>query len=412
MLVTPSVEIGAGNAHGGDSISPSIRIGLAWHSLNSGNLGIGALTVASHALATQAARALGFSPRFVIYAPRGGDAETLDLGDIEVVHIDRRALTRRGGLASSIATLDCMIDIGAGDSFADIYGPRRFAFLWLTKAMCARARVPLVLAPQTIGPFDKSLYRFLAARALRWSRLVFGRDEASTRLARSMAPDADVRMAVDVAFELPFENRSHLRGGERLRIGVNASGLLFHEAETGTNRFGLSYDYAQMTRLLLERLCARDDVEVFLVPHATSARDAKDDDGRLADRLAAEFPAARRVPDFPGPSQAKSFISGLDLLVAARMHACIAALSSGTPVIPVAYSRKFSGLFGLLGYEYLLPEQGFDPADAVAHIEAGIEGRQRLADDARAAMARVEPLLDGYRHGLRDVFAAAMVPPR
>jgi polysaccharide pyruvyl transferase WcaK-like protein len=28
------------------------------------------------------------------------------------------------------------------------------------------------------------------------------------------------------------------------------------------------------------------------------------------------------------------------------MHACIAAFSSGVPVFPLAYSRKFNGLFG------------------------------------------------------------------
>ena len=33
------------------------------------------------------------------------------------------------------------------------------------------------------------------------------------------------------------------------------------------------------------------------------------------------------------------------------MHACIAAFSAGVPVVPMAYSRKFNGLFGTLGYK-------------------------------------------------------------
>ncbi|WP_225206452.1 polysaccharide pyruvyl transferase family protein [Novosphingobium huizhouense] len=385
-----------------------IRIGLAWHSLDSGNLGIGALTVANHALAREAALELGLAPRFVVYAPIGGDAQTLDLPDTEVFAINRRTLLARDGFLASVRALDCMLDIGAGDSFADIYGPRRFAFLWLTKMMTSWRDVPLVLSPQTIGPFEKPVYRALAASAMQRSAIVFARDRRSADVARAMTPRADVRLAVDVAFELPYEDHSVARGGRRVRVGVNASGLLFHEAEAGTNRFGLSYDYAAMTRALLGELCARPDVDVFLIAHAISARDPRDDDSRLADRLATEFPGAERVPDFAGPSQAKSFISGLDVLVAARMHACIGALSSGTPVVPVAYSRKFSGLFGLLGYDVRLPETGYDAPRAVQHVLDAIDRRDQLARDVEQARAKVRPLMDTYRAGLREVFARAV----
>ena len=35
------------------------------------------------------------------------------------------------------------------------------------------------------------------------------------------------------------------------------------------------------------------------------------------------------------------------------MHACIASFSTGVPVYPLAYSRKFNGLFGdTLNYKY------------------------------------------------------------
>src|SRR3546814_2882687 len=105
-------------------------------------------------------------------------------------------------------------------------------------------------------------------------------------------------------------------------------------------------------RAFVRGLTARKDVEVHLISHATSNRDVRDDDGQAADRFAAEFPGTIRVPDFAGPCEAKSYISSLDYLVAGRMHACIAAFSSGTPVMPVAYSRKFSGLFGTLGYDF------------------------------------------------------------
>ncbi len=385
-----------------------ITIGLLWHSLNSGNLGVGALTVANIAIARDVAVRMGLAPRFVVMAPRDRDMPTISIPDTEVFAIDRKAITSRKGFWQTVGKVDCVLDIGAGDSFADIYGPRRFFFLWITKMMALGQRVPLVLSPQTIGPFTRKAYRTPAALAMRYSRIVLARDETSRDVARKMAPGANVALSVDVAFVLPFEDRSAERGGPKLRFGLNASGLLFHEAESGRNRFGLSYDYAAFTRRLLTELTARDDVEVHLVPHATSNRDTGDDDGALADRLAAEFPRAIRVGNFVDPSAAKSYISSLDMLVAGRMHACIGAYSAGTPVVPIAYSRKFSGLFGLLGYDAMVPVQGLDGDGAFAFVMAAMDRRHDLSAQARTGMGKVQALLDVYRDALRDVFRDAV----
>ncbi|RXR30438.1 polysaccharide pyruvyl transferase family protein [Sphingobium fluviale] len=387
---------------------PHIRIGLLWHSASSGNLGVGALTVGNLTLAREVAASMGLQPRFVILSMRDGDAP-LDLGDdVEIFRIDTRAMLSPSGFWATLGRLDCVLDIGAGDSFADIYGPKRFAFLWLSKMLSIARRVPLVLSPQTIGPFTKPVYRALGAAAIRGSAVTFARDEQSLAVTREMAPRARAELAVDVAFVLPFEDRSSARGGAKIRVGVNASGLLFHQAETGTNRFGLSYDYAAFTRALLGALCAREDVAVHLVTHATSNGDPTDDDSRLADRLAQEFPAAIRVPNFATPSDAKSFISSLDCLVAARMHACIGALSAGTPVVPVAYSRKFSGLFGLLGYNHVLPMRGVTEESAVGYVLGRLDHRPELAEAEVEANRKVKDLLDVYRAALKQIFAQAV----
>lgn len=384
-----------------------IRIGLAWHSLNSGNLGVGALTVANAAIARAVAEEMGLKPSFLIMAPRDADTPAIDMPDASVFHIDRKGVTDRNGLWRAVGELDCVLDIGAGDSFADIYGPRRFAFLWLTKAMTIARKVPLVLSPQTIGPFTKPAYKAPAAWAMKRSAVVLARDAKSRDVALTMAPGANVKLSVDVAFVLPFEDRSQLRGGERLRFGINASGLLFHEAESGRNRFGLSYDYAAFTRQVLTEWSEREDVEVHLVPHAKSNKDPGDDDGALADRLAAEFPKAVRVPNFADPSAAKAHISSLDLLVGGRMHACIGAFSAGTPVVPVAYSRKFSGLFGLLGYEAMVPVTGLDLEGVMDFVRAAAADRATLSQRIAAGMAKVTDLLDVYRDELRRAFAVA-----
>ena len=386
----------------------TIRIGLLWHSVSSGNLGVGALTLGNIAIVRQVAQRMGLTPQFVVMSMRDGDAPELLKGEVEVFTINSKVLLTPGGYWKAVGQLDCVLDIGAGDSFAEIYGAKRFGFMWLTKMMAAARKVPLALSPQTIGPFTKNGYKQLGAIALRSSDIVLSRDEQSLAVSRALAPRARNEMSVDVAFMLPFEDRSAQRGGEKIRVGVNASGLLFHQAETGANRFGMSYDYAKFTRELLARLCARDDVEVHLVPHATSKTDPRDDDNQLADRLVKEFPSAIRVPAFDGPSQAKSYISSLDFLVAGRMHACIGAFSSGTPVVPVAYSRKFSGLFGLLEYDHILAMTDMSVDGAVAQVLSELDKRDELARDIAVGMKKVDALLDVYRDALADLFTQAL----
>jgi polysaccharide pyruvyl transferase WcaK-like protein len=110
------------------------------------------------------------------------------------------------------------------------------------------------------------------------------------------------------------------------------------------------------------------------------------------------------VQDFKSPQEAKSYISGLDFLVAGRMHACIAAFSTGTPVVPIAYSRKFTGLFGTLDYPWLITMQGFDEPAAHQYLMTRIEDRRALSADIEKGMLKVEALLDVYRHELRKFF--------
>jgi polysaccharide pyruvyl transferase WcaK-like protein len=218
-----------------------------------------------------------------------------------------------------------------------------------------------------------------------------------------MSPRARVIEAVDVAFALPFEPR--FKSGEGLDIGLNVSGLLFNGGYSGSNEFGMQVDYASFTRALISALSARTDVRIHLICHVNAPDMPQDDDGRVADRLAEEFPKVIRAPTFTSPSEAKSYISGLDFLVAGRMHACIAAYSSGVPVVPVAYSRKFAGLFdGVLGYPHLVPVSGLSTDEAVAFTLDRLDRREELRAEIVEGSKRIEARLDLYREELRRLF--------
>lgn len=386
--------------------TPVINVGLLWHSARSGNLGVGALTVANIAIAREVAASLGVQLRFVIIGMKDGGEAYVSAADADEFGVTWSSLLSPSGCWSIIGRQDCLLDIGGGDSFAEIYGPKRFGFLWLTKAMAEARGVPLLLSPQTIGPFTKPVYKQLASAVLSRAHVVVARDPISFQVLRELAPKAKGALSVDVAFGLPYRDRSAERGGARLRVGVNVSGLLFDEAETGRNHFRLGFDYARLMRGFIEHLLERPQTEVYLVPHVAYEGSGGDNDGAIADRLAREYPQVVRVPNFTGPSEAKSFISSLDFLTAGRMHACIAAYSSGVPVVPVAYSRKFSGLFGQLGYSWMVPVQGKDDEVALEYLEDCLGRCDEMVRDIEVGMGKVDRLLDAYRVELRELFSA------
>ncbi len=381
-----------------------LDIGLLWHSDRSGNLGVGALTVGNIALVRGVAAELGIDPRFVILGFNDVGTPYVNDPDVEFAPIGTKSLP---AVVGRLGRLDCILDIGGGDSFTDIYPLKRYAWIVASKAAAVAQRVPLVFSPQTIGPFQgdtpaKRALNAVARWSLRRARAVVVRDARSAEAVRALVPGVEPVYAVDVAFALTYTPPPPREGPPR--IGVNVSGLLWNGGHTGKGEFALGYDYRALMTGVIEALLARGDVQVELIAHVNDKLQRHEDDGAVADGLAARWPALVRVPDFASPSAAKSHIAGLDALVAARMHACIAAFSSGVPVVPISYSRKFEGLFGSLNYTRLVPYTGMGTVAALAFVLAALDDRAILKTEVAAGLTRVEARLDAYRDVLRKLF--------
>ncbi len=377
-------------------------IGLLSHSVNSDNFGVGALTLANIEIIRAVASRLGLSCRFRVLG--AGDARQAYVAapDIEVVPIRWRHLVmRRQNHLSVLRSCDVVCDIGGGDSFTDLYGLRRFAMQWTEKWFALAAGRPLILSPQTIGPFRHWWTRVLAARILRRSRQVVVRDRLSLDFVRGLAPQSAAIEATDVAFRLPYQSQPRAADG-RVRIGINVSGLLFNGGYTRDNMFQLKADYPELVRALVRRFSDVVGAEIHLISHVISDSFVVEDDYRVSEALASEFPGIVLAPRFHGPSAAKSYISGLDFFCGARMHACIAAFSSGVPTVPIAYSRKFTGLFHSLGYSAIADCRTQSTAEAADTVLAGFAERDQLRRRVEAGNVAAAGKLSVYEAALAE----------
>lgn len=375
-----------------------ITIGLLWHSLSSGNLGVGALTESSIAIIRQAAESQDQRIRFLVLGTGSRNlpslaAELEGAGHLLEVH---RIRMFRSEFRDQVRRCQLVIDIGEGDSFADIYGFKRFFYYWLSKNIVCALGKPLILAPQTIGPFNGTVARLLARQVMRRCKVVFARDHLSTAYLMDMGITANTQESIDVAFQLPY-TAPRLSPSGKVRVGINVSGLLFNGGYTGQNQFDLTIDYPATMRQLLSWFIDRPDVEVHLVSHVVEPDMPVEDDYGVAKKLAGEFPAAIVVPPFARPGDAKSYISTLDFFVGARMHACIAAFSAGIAVVPIAYSRKFNGLFESLDYRWLVDCKKQSADEINSAIQSSFNSREKLAADVQNSSAVRTLKMDRYR---------------
>lgn len=339
-----------------------------------------------------------------------------------------RLVARAGGLWSDSARTLCraraVLDVSGGDSFTEIYGPQRFRTVTRAKHIALDAGRPLILLPQTYGPFRTTGATAAARGIVRRATAAWARDEASFAQLRSLlGDDFDPNRhhsGVDMAFGLPASPPSRplsatVAGwlGDRPRarpvIGFNVSGLLYNDEAEARNRFGLRSNYRATVHEVMHTLLANTDAHIVLVPHVVVGRPGSECDLAASNAVLRELgPCSDRVQVLDGgldAAELKWVIGRTDWFCGSRMHATIAGLSSGVPTMALAYSMKTQGVFDTCG-------QGDEVAD-LRHCESG-ELADRIMASWRGRQAARQSLLDALP-GLRarveqqmDAIAAAI----
>ncbi len=373
--------------------NPPLNVCLIMHSTRSFNLGVGALTVAEVDILREIAAELKRELTITILDWRDTRPPYLTGDDIRVLPLDGRFLINPNGFYRAMRQADLVIDIGAGDSFADIYGGKRLAWIFAMKLLVWAARTPMVMAPQTVGPFVKPLSKWLARFVMNRTALLSTRDTLSTECVRQMNVKTKIVEASDVALRLPYDSPVKAENS-RIKVGLNVSGLLMQGEYTGKNELGLKVDYVALVHDIIRFFLDHPDgCEVHLVSHVIGNQSLSathpeqiEDDYQAAKHLEMEFPQVIVAPAFKTPSEAKTYIAGLDFFMGARMHACIAAFSTGVPTLPMAYSRKFEGLFGSIGYTRTVDCTSETREEIMQKIVVGYEDRSVLLQEQELAM--------------------------
>jgi polysaccharide pyruvyl transferase WcaK-like protein len=371
-----------------------MKIALVGINPFNGNLGVCALSYSILYILDRISKRCNFSIRYYILdlLPPFLGKKYIYIDDIKIEFIGMRQFTQKGikGLVKKVLffgqyikynqKFDFVFDLSAGDSFSDIYGIDRFNKHNDIKRFFIKKNIKIMLLPQTIGPFFNKFNKEKAVKTIENCNIVIARDGQSYNFLRTTTNQKNIGESLDLAFFLPY--RKKIFSNNCINVGLNISALLWHGGYTHNNQFSLNVDYHYIIKQIIDYFLLLKNVRLHIVPHVIElSPDHVENDYEVSSKLIKTYPGSSIIlaPLFLDPIQAKSYIAGLDFFMGARMHATIAAFSTRVPVFPMAYSRKFNGLYiESLHYPYLGDMVTQSHEDILDNIKISFKKREEL----------------------------------
>lgn len=388
------------------------KIILAGASLNSGNKGVNALTRGQVILILDK---FGIDTEIVILSYTVSEVviNTVEYNDssvlIKEVPCGKKNLIKAyiksktfgvNYIIKEIKESDIVLDISEGDSFSDIYGAKRFIQHSLLKLTTIQLKKKLVIMPQTLGPFNRGWVKNIAKKILNKANYVFVRDEISKKVAlEELEVKREIKFIPDMAFYMKPDGKLKIErfvdNTNNIKVGINVSALLYNGGYNGKNMFNLKADYKQLIDSLIEDFSKRPNTEVILIPHVMTKEFEVEDDFRVCNKIAEELSLKlnvkiKTIDKYYREDEIKAIISGCDFFIGSRMHACIGAISTCVPTSPIAYSRKFIGIWESIGLGYCVTDpREQNEEEIINSIVANFNNRMKI----KGKLSKEIPLL-------------------
>lgn len=256
-----------------------------------------------------------------------------------------------------------------GDGFSDIYGDRDFINRMNQTFLLWKKDIPLIMLPQTVGPFAKDKNLQLALKVMRYAKKIYVRDDKfkenfqKYELKYELTKDISSYMCPE-PWDIEIQSNS---------IGINVSGLAYSNTFKGLE--GQFDAYPELINKLITHFREKG-CTIYIIPHSYTYNNPDDNDDMIAcrkaySRLEDKSNVVLIDKDMTAP-QVKYVISRMKFFIGARMHANFAAIYTGVPVFGTAYSYKFEGAFcanGLNGKEQTAMINNLKSEDIEKYIE-------------------------------------------
>lgn len=290
----------------------------------------------------------------------------------------------RGISTQSLQTLrraDLVVASG-GDIFTSDYANLRKHLAYPLNAPRRGKRRALYLCSHSIGPFNAA-DRDAFLRIAEQIALITVREPLSYHyLTHQLQLPTRVELTADVAFTLasapPEPTRQQLQHHYGLNLEKPIIALSISQGIIHYSGLDPQHYYQTLAQFCDQQL--EHGAQLLFIPHVIERNPNNNDQiacQQVIQRIRAPGPV-RLIAGEPSASELKAIIGQCQLLVGARTHATIAAMSQGVPTVSLAYSRKASGIMQQvygeqLGQALTLSAAQLSPQalqDAVEHSQA------------------------------------------
>ncbi len=250
---------------------------------------------------------------------------------------DRGAFTY-SHLLPYLGRAQAVLSVG-GDNYSLDYGLPSL-FTTLDDIVLANER-PMMIWGASIGPFTSNpSYERYMSNHLRNLTAIFARESNTLEYLESIGVNENVHPVADPAFLMEPVQPKEEMNIEDDAIGLNLSPLMAKFVTGGDPE-----KWIAMGAAIIAEVARRTEREVYLIPHVTSPHD---NDYAYLQKVVSRLQEFNNhislVPPEYSAAEIKWLISQLDLFAGSRMHATIAALSSGVPTLSFSYSIKSQGI--------------------------------------------------------------------
>ena len=335
------------------------------------------------------------------------------------LYIVKKNILKVRPLLSDMDSCGLICDIYGGDSFTDLYGALIFGKSFLLRELVMLLKKKYVLLPQTYGPYKKKWVQGAAKKLLTYALHRYSRDQKNTinveLLWKNKSEVPLIKYSPDMAFMASVKdvddkkfNEWFLKSksGENV-VGVNASGLLYHDSTNGINRFNLNLPYENVMKEVIKFLISKN-LRILLIPHVYNYPVNWDSPSHENDvvplhLLKNELQESERdsiylIDKNYDPEEIRFFINKCNFFIGTRMHSCIAALSLFVPAMALAYSDKYEGLYSSLNISEAVCDLRYSSIVRINEIlEAWMQEKEKVREKINLSIPRVkENILANY----------------
>lgn len=298
---------------------------------------------------------------------------------------------------------DLVVSLGGGylNGADNLSGNLNVKYILLPIKFAHILSKPVILAPQSFGPFGNSYQKGIVRKTLNNCALIFVREDKSVRILRDIGINKKLIVrSVDAgfAFDSTITHTAHKKNKNQLSIGITARAWLKNSDQQVYEKALASY---------ITLMQQKHEALVSLIPQVTS--DLYEDDDRIVERrICNEVKKVSRPPNLIDKKlnhhDLKLLYSDLDYTVGTRFHSVIFSLSSYVPAIAIEYEHKTGGIMHDLGLDkwvikiekvtaeklIQLSEELMNEREAyVSHLQAVIPNYIAQVDQSRLLMKRV-----------------------